>query len=318
MKRIVWIILSSIIVTIVFVGLKYLTFDSVMPNANYGMRAICKAKDIKDLYLGSSMFRQGIDAKEMGDSTYLLAYNSNRPFLEALQLKRLLDNGAKFDRLIVDMYPYSITRDVGISDVRMIMDGDIKFTCDVYRAMQKCGSPISTLYDLLFQQNNEIFLTLPVSYKLMNSRYHRGSNTSFRHGLSTEELAKLEPKEVDSRQMNEFQIKGLEQIISMCRDNAIELVFIETPKYQIINEDELYSKLMTDFAVFLSARDVEMILYDKTYDKVVDLINPVYVKKYSFDDSNPQYYLDLYHISYEGRQELSKKVLNLLNSQSNS
>lgn len=313
MKRILSIIFSSIAVAASFVCFKYVTFGKVMPNANFGMRAICKHADINDLYLGSSMFRQGIDSRELGDSTYLLSYNSNRPFLEAMQLDHMINNGAKFKRLIMDMYPYSIARQVGLSDVKMIMDGDVKFTIDVYAAMRKSGSPISTLYDMLVLQNNETFLTLPLSFQIMNERYDRGSNATKLHGRTTEFLAGLEPHSVERETMTEVQADGLERIILMCRENNIELVFLETPKYKVVNDDSVYVKLMREFALFLSERNVRMIVFKKTGEKLSDIVNMSLVNIYDFDDENALFYRDLYHISFEGRQELSKRIKEILN-----
>jgi len=312
MKRIIYILLTSIIFVAAFVCLKYITFGLVMPKANYGMRAICSAREVTDLYLGSSMFRQGIDACELGDQTYLLAYSSNRPFHEAMQLKNLIDNGAKIKRVIVDMYPYSIVRDVGISDIRMIQDGDMKYTFNIYSAMHKIGYPITTLYDMLILQNNELFLTMPITYWPMNSRYVRGSNPTVRHGKSADDLATLEPKTVESLVMNKSQIDGLNQIIQLCQKYNMDLVFLETPKYIKINEDDVYNKLMREFVEFLAERNMTIILFTKTLNKVADVINESKVYSYEFDDSNPLYYIDLYHISYEGRKELTKKLKKIL------
>lgn len=284
-----------------------------MPKANYGMRAICNAGALSDLYIGSSMFRQGIDTKGLGEHTYLLAYNSNRPFHEAMQLKNLLDNGAKFDRLIVDMYPYSMTRDAGISDVKMIMDGDMAYTFKVYAAMKKEGYPLSSLYDMLILQNNELFITLPISFKLMNSRYERGSNTTTRHGREASELEQLKPKEVSTIDFNRIQVNGINDIIDICRNKNKELVFLETPKYYIINNDSVYIQIMKEYAQLLSDRGVKMILYEKTFNKIADVVDREIIETYDFDDENPLYYLDLYHISYEGRQVLTKTLVNQLN-----
>lgn len=312
MKRILLVISTSIVVAITFVSLKYATFGFLMPKANFGMRAICKQNDIKDLYLGSSMFRQGIDSREMGDSTYLLSYSSNRPYLEAMQLKYLLEHGAKFKRLIVDMYPYSISRKVNLADVKMLMDGDLKFTIDLFTAMYKNGSSVSRLFEMLFLENNELFLTLPVSYKYMNDRYDRGSNTSKRHGVTKEELANKQPHEVENEELNPYQAEGLEDIIRICKEHSIDLVFLETPKYKTINEDRVYEKLMKQFSAFLSERKVKMILYKKTGDKIKGIVDDSLISTYDFDDGEALFYTDLYHISYEGRQDLSKRVINLL------
>lgn len=311
MKRILTIVASSILVAVAFVGLKYCTFSCILPKATFGMKAICNSNKISDLYIGSSMFRQGIDTKELGENTYLLAYNSNKPFHEAMQLRYLLENGAKFDRLIVDMYPYSTARDVGIEDVKMIMDGGIAFTFELYTAMQKEGYSFATLYDLLFLQNNEVFITWPISIYLMNSRSERGANITIRHGKETD-LINKKPNEIEFHHMNPIQIKGLNDIIYLCKQHGVELLFLETPKYYILNEDPVYNKMMSEYSSFLNEKKVKMILFEETKKSIGDVIDKDLVLSYPFDNTNAMNFTDIYHISYEGRQELTKVLVDLL------
>lgn len=312
MKRIVSITIAAIVVSCAFVGLKYLAFDCVLPKANYGMRAICKTNGISDLYIGSSMFRQGIDSRGLDDNAFLLAYNSNKPCHEAMQLRYLLKKGASFKRLIVDMYPFSMVRGTDLSDVRMIMDGDIGFTLELYSSMEKPRS-LATLYDMVFLQNNEFFATLPVSYHLLNARNDRGSNTSIIHGKTESELnTRSESEDNTDIQMRTVQLAGIDDIISICDINNIELLFLETPKYKSINSNKGYQQLMRSYAKYLSDRNIPMILYDKTMEIMTGIVNKSLVKTYSFDDGNALYYTDAYHISYEGRQEFTSVLKSVL------
>jgi hypothetical protein len=41
-------------------------------------------------------------------------------------------------------------------------------------------------------------------------------------------------KEERDLEMKEIQIAGLDEIISLCRNNDIDIVFLETPKYNIL------------------------------------------------------------------------------------
>lgn len=312
MKRILSIIVTSIIVVVLFVGLKYFTFNQVLPKANYGMRAICETSGISDLYIGSSMFRQGIYARDLDANAYLLAYNSNKPCHEAMQVKHLLDNGASFNRLIVDMYPYSMVRDAELSDARMIMDGDLRFTLELFSFLPKPRS-LTTLYDMIVLQNNEFFLTLPVSFKLLNARNNRGSNTSIVHGKTDRELNTLTTRSDEvTIEMNETQIAGLNEIISICEEQHIEVVFLETPKYKSVNEDPVYRELMTTYAKFLSEKQIPMVLYEKTSAVVSDKIDESLVRSYRFDDGQALYYTDPFHISYEGRQQFTDALKGVL------
>ena len=87
MKRIMYIIAVSMLVVAGFTCLKFYTYGRLLPHANFGMRAICQLDDISDVYIGSSMFRQGIDARSISNNAFLLAYNGNKPSHEALQVK---------------------------------------------------------------------------------------------------------------------------------------------------------------------------------------------------------------------------------------
>lgn len=313
MKRILYITITSIIVVLIFTVLKYYTFGRVLPNANYGMRAICKLNDVSDVYIGSSMFRQGINARGISDKSFLLAYNSNKPCHEAMQLENLIENGAKFKRLIVDMYPYSMIRDAEISDVRMLMDGDIGFTWKIYSAMPKESKSLGVLYNMLVLQNNELFVTMPISYKLINSRSDRGSNTSISHGSTAEELmAKMKRMKEKDLEMKEIQIAGLDEMISLCRNNDIDIVFLETPKYNILYEKDEYSELMEDYVKLLMDRDIPMIISNKTREVVGVEQNNQLVQSYEFDHSNPLYFTDGYHISWEGRKEFTNTLREVL------
>lgn len=311
MKRILCIILISLCFVIAFVLMKYALFERALQHSNRGMRSISKAEEVSDLFIGSSMFRQGIDASALDDGAYLLAYNGNQPFYEAMEARRMLDEGAKIRRIIVDMYPYSVTNKLGVSDVRLVMDGDIPFTFSVFSALHDQGLSVSLLFEMLFQNNNEIFLTFPISYPLIDRRYLRGSATSMIHGKSSEELDKLKVQPFSKLAFDPVQEEGLAQLISLCHDNDIDIVFLETPKYCKVNDDKNYRLMIRKYAEFLSEKGVEMILFQKSFDTLTVEMDRSKIISYGFDDTDPIYYTDLYHMSYEGRRKLTE-VLSMI------
>lgn len=308
MKRILFILLTSLVIVIGFVCFKYYVFSCYLTEATYGMRAICNEEGIKDFFIGSSVFKQGISANELGEHSYLLAYNSNSPYHEAMQVNYLLDNGAEFERLIVDMYPYCMSRDTKISDVRMLMDGDIAFTLGIYSALGKNDKSLSMLYDMIVLENNEFFITFPISFRLLNSRSVKGSTLSVRHG-NNKTLKGNVPEE---GRINEQQFNGVERLISICREKNIEIVFLETPKYYKIMDDACYAKIMEKYSRLLAERHIPMVLCEKTKSRLTRVIDNSLLTSYEYNDSCMLYFTDYIHLSYEGRKEFTRKLLKVL------
>ena len=120
-------------------------------------------------------------------------------------------------------------------------------------------------------------------------------------------------KEEKDLEMKEIQIAGLDEIISLCRNNDIDIVFLETPKYNILYEKDEYSKLMDNYIKLLMDWDVPMIISNKTREVVGIEQNNQLVQSYEFDHDNPLYFTDIYHISWEGRQDFTKVLKGLIN-----
>lgn len=311
MRRIVYILLTSVLLTSAFVCLKFFSFNHYMKKANFGMRAICNQEDIEDLYIGSSLFRQGIDASRIAPHNYLLSYNGNMPCLEAMQLKHLFDNGAKFKRLFVDMYPYMMTRNINVSDVGLIRDGDMDFTLDLFSIMHSEGEPISTLYDMVVLKNNEFFVTLPLSLYIRNSRSKNGSGLGIRHGNRSSVNHWLDN---DVREMTELQINSVKQIIKLCRQHHVEPIFLETPKYYKVHDDSTYSALLMEYSILLSSEGVKMVMCDYSSNKIINEINGSMIVSYPFDNKEKIFFIDSYHLSFEGREELTKRLQQVNNN----
>ena len=75
-----------LIVIVAIILLKNQYSSLLLQNASYGMPALIKRQNVENLFLGSSMFRQGIDILELNaafpDKNYILAYNGNQPATE--------------------------------------------------------------------------------------------------------------------------------------------------------------------------------------------------------------------------------------------
>ena len=113
MKRYIKWLLSIWVLCFIIILIKNEYSYKLLENANYGMPALIEKGKVKNLYIGSSMFRQGIDImtlEENGEDNYVLAYNGNQPVLEYYQLRNLIENNVQIENLYVDMYLIKISK----------------------------------------------------------------------------------------------------------------------------------------------------------------------------------------------------------------
>jgi len=313
MKKIISITLCSIVVAGLLISAKILCTPILMRNANFGSSYLKNRGQIDTLFIGSSMFRQGVATHLLSseeNNTYLLAYNGNQPFSIYLMIEDLIKENVEIKNLYVDMYAYSLTADVSLSDVRIIQDTSFKFTLSLYKEMQQHGSAgIGELFEMVMKANNEIFFTWPISYPLINSRYVRGANTSVSNGKTAEELRSL-PLTFGNMEANTYQKQSLEKLIALCKNNGINIFFLETPKYSYLYESETYCSIIRDYSTFIDAYDCVQILTHKTAENCGIAESQKHII-YSFDSNNATYFTDLLHLSSDGRACLTEilKVL---------
>lgn len=319
MKRIICVLLASLIIICAFVPLKKLLMTNGMRNAEFGMSRLIADGEIDRLYIGSSIFRQGLDVKSIGEkaggSNYLLAYNGNQPCLEALELKYLIEHGVKIKELYIDMYAYTLVADVTLSDDRLFLDTDFAYMKELYRVLSENGKAgTKELFEMAVTANNEMFMTWPISYPLINSRYKNGSSTAVNEGKTSEVLDSL-PINTENTTLNDVQVEGLYEMIRLCRKNNIDIIFIETPKYLKTTQNQAYQAIMTQYMTLLEAESVCMIVGNRTYTAYLEAgnsENPELIAIYEFDNENAAYFQDLIHLSTAGKEAFSKLMANIL------
>ena len=307
MKKIISVILCSALVTAILVTMKIGLTPILMQDANYGSSNLKKTGAVDTLFVGSSMFRQGIATHHLsnGNDTYLLAFNGNQPFAITLLIQELINDGVQIDNLYVDMYAYSFTPEPKLSDERIVQGESLDFILSVYRQMQQSGTAgIKELYNMVVKLNNEIFFTWPISYPIINSRYAKGASTTTNSGATAESLQKLSLK-FGNEEPNPCQKESLQQLISLCKENSINLVFLETPKYTYLYESDVYCSIMEQYIEFLDMYDCTQILSNKTADECGIEADSAHII-YDFDSDNPAYFTDLLHTSSDGRACLSE------------
>ena len=312
MKRVISILDAAILITCCLTITKRTLTPVLMRNSNFGITPLeLQGTDI--LFIGSSLFRQGLDTGDLnisGKRTYQLSYNGFQPFAEYLTLKRVLEQ-TDIELLVIDMYPKTITEEPGISDTRLFQDQSFTFIYDLFSQMHQYGdADYYDLFEMIVQSNNEIFFTWPLSYPLINKRYCRGSKIGESAGAAPEHLNSMEIDFGDDPEPNSIQTDALDNIIGLCSERDIEVVFLETPKYIKTYDDASYSDMMQSYLDFLKDKEVRVILSDYTASKCPAFSD---VEVYKFASSDAGLFSDLIHISSDGRKVFTQTLLPLLN-----
>lgn len=309
MKRTVINIIIALLIVAVYVMAKPTISKKGMVSANFGIERLVNKGKIKHLFIGSSMFRQGMQVDDVKqDDIYVLAYNGNQPFTIYKILDYLLKKNVEIENLYCDMYVYAMMQEPVLRDERIFLDTDLSFQLDLLDEVRSYGEgELGSYYDGFVTSNNEILATWPIGFKIINSRYDRGASVpSNKKGKASDELL-AEKLELTSMDFNERQVLYISKIINLASKKGINLSFIETPKYKKVTESTTYPILMDKYVRLL--KDQKIIMDDRTYQKISPNED---IKTYNFDDDNAAYFSDILHLSGFGRGVFSKDLHEML------
>ena len=140
MKKIITTVVSVILAVALVIVLKN-QYGSIFAGNTYGMPAAIEKGKIDHLFIGSSMFRQGLDIDALEENldgeVYILSYNGNQPVFMAKELEYLLEQGLEIENLYIDFYAYTLTAVPWISDTKMFLDTDLAFKMDAWKIMSE-------------------------------------------------------------------------------------------------------------------------------------------------------------------------------------
>lgn len=303
MKHMGRILLGVLLAVLLFTGIKN-EYARLLPVSTYGMQAAIKKKAVDHLFIGSSMFRQGLSIdvleEELEGSVYILSYNGNQPAFMAMELEYMLKEGLEIGTLYVDLYPYTAAATPWISDTKILLDTDLKFKMDAWKLMtDNNDTKFLDFYELFVTANNEQLLTYPIHNRLVSAQFRNGGNILTPGGQTKEHLDSLGM--LGGRDgIQEDQIEGYEKILKLAKDYGIKVCFIETPKYERMYKDADY-----------------MELYEACTQKVRELTGEasmILAEELGFDFGDPACFQDLIHLSTEGRTLYTKLLCEKLAS----
>ncbi len=232
MKRVLKTVVVAFAIALALILIKN-EYARCLPASTYGMQAAIRKERVDNLFIGSSMFRQGLDIDvleaELPGSSYILSYNGNQPALMALELQYLLENGLEIQNLYIDLYPYTAAADPWISDTKILLDTDLKFKAKAWRLMRNStGVSFGDFYEFFVTANNEQLLTYPLNNKIVSSQFRDGGSLIQQPGKTREELYALGT--LGSRDgVNRTQAEGYGKIVELAEEYGLNLGFLATP-----------------------------------------------------------------------------------------
>lgn len=286
--------LAGLVLACVFCGVKN-CIAYRFPCKSSGMQAAVSEKTIDHLFIGSSLFRQGIDIKtlegELAGNSFVMSYNGNQPVQMLEELKMLLRNQVDISHVYMDLYVYSSALRPAISDTRLIWDMDMQGKNALFSDMVTYSEAgFQEFFDFYVTSNNEYMIFYPVFQLVMNQEYYKGGNIRDTRGSTKEILDNLSTPG-DREGIHDTQKQALQEIITLCKKEGISLSFVEIPKYDTLEQAEYYVRLK---------EELKECIGDTSYYPAEEL---------EFDNTNPAYYQDLFHLSGEGRRAYTLQLI---------
>ena len=272
-----------------------------LPNEDMGVRSVVARGHIDTLFVGSSAYRKGINmyrvSEELPGESFMLTYNGNQPFNVAIELKEIIGSGADVDLIVADFNPSMVDRGADLSDKRLLWDISMEGKRKLWSELKnREGADLFTWFDYWVSSNMDYMATYPIAKPMISKRYYLGgsADTEESAGKTAEELASLEI--VENPGINDLQRSSIDEIIKLCSENDIKLIFLECPRYVLMADNENYRAKSDELAAYIEEKGIEVL-------RDVNL---------GFDNTNPGYYADLTHMSGEGSKVLTDIIIGKL------
>lgn len=301
MKKILSII-GTVIISVALIVLLKNQYGSIFAGNTYGMPALVKQEAVEHLFIGSSMFRQGLDInvleENLDGSVYILSYNGNQPVFMAKELEYLLEQGVQVENLYIDFYAYTLTAVPWISDTKIFLDTDLQFKVDAWKTMAAHNAvTLNDFYEMFVTANNEQILMFPLNNAIVSSQFRNGGSLMTPAGQTKEHLDTLDLGVRDG--LFESQLSGYKKILELAEEYDINLLFIETPKYEKLlkdNREGCYTDLLNEMREWAEKENAPYLL----------------AESFNFDHADGANFQDLIHLSGEGRKTYCKMLAQYL------
>lgn len=267
MKFLMKVLFAGAAVCVCIASAKFL-FSHKLPNSNRGIYGAREMRNIGSLFVGSSMFRKGINMeiveKFLGENSYVLAYNGNKPSGILVELEALLSGGVKIENLYVDMYVFSLFSSSSFVDSRLLWDLPPRESLKLFNSIiGRRPDKLAFAYSYFVSSNMRYLFTYPISNALITPRYRKGATTS----AST--AAGMDQKEADALDLDYLenapenpdpqQVEAIRDIIRLAADKNINLVFVDTIKYARVYRSRKYADMISKYENLLKSAGADFI-----------------------------------------------------------
>ena len=263
-----------------------------LPIKNRGIAYAVEEGKLGAMFVGSSSFRSNLDIDVLDeiydDGAYILSYGGNQYVACSIQYDELKSRGVKSDLYIFEMDPLMLTEEVDLSDSRVIWDLSWNGKRSLWQEM--CKSPqtdtgFKVWYEYFITSGMDDLVTFPITEPFYSTRYHKGAKTGDVASPGKEYLDNVE-FDVSGKNVVKAQEDSVRDLIAKCRQDGQEFMFIETPHYYRLANDETYLKYKEYFLNLLEEEGVKCITCEDT----------------GFDNTNPDYFEDMGHMTGLGRR----------------
>ncbi|MCR4739427.1 MAG: hypothetical protein K5886_04095 [Lachnospiraceae bacterium] len=297
MKKIIITLSSALLAVMTVVILKNICTPYI-PIHNRGIGAAVREGDLDILFLGSSTFRCNIDMEAMDEAydgrVFDISYGGNQCVANSIQYDEIKKRGKGNCKLMVfELGPLMITEDVMLTDSRVIWDLTFEGKKALWEKMKNSGNTdLPMMYEYFVTSGLDDLFTYPLTEPVYATRYYKGVKTEKTVSPGREYLDN-ESFDISSAQIVEAQTEAVKELMEKCDRDGQDYIFIETPPYKRLYEDPVYQKYRTEFIKILDEHGADHIL-------AADV---------DYDNSDPDNYEDMNHMSHKGRQEYTKELI---------
>ena len=300
MKKIIITLAAALLVITAAVGFKNI-YSCEMPIKNRGIRDALNSGDLEVLFIGSSTFRSNVDMSLMDEAydgkAYDISYGGNQLTATAIQydeIKRRSDNS--YGLMVFELGPMMITEEVALSDSRVIWDLSWEGKRALWKSMYEAGGTTpSMFYEYFVTSGMDDLLTFPVTEPFYATRYYKGAKTG-ETASGGREFLENEEFDISDKELVPAQINAICDIINKCERDKQAYVFLESPCYYRLEEDVKFRECRKEFI------------------KLLDSLNAPYIlsSDVDFDNTDPENYEDMNHMSFKGRRAYTKELIKVL------
>lgn len=300
MKKVIITLAVAFIIIAAAVAFKNV-YSCEMPIRNRGIHDAIKTGDLDILFIGSSTFRANIDMPSMDEAyngrVYDISYGGNQLVATAIQYDEIKRrSGNDYGLMVFELGPMMLTQEVALSDTRVIWDLTWEGKKALWDSMYAAGNTdFPMMYEYFVTSGMDDLITFPVTEPFYGTRYYKGAKTD---ETTSPGKVVLEGEEFDisGKTLIQAQADAVADIISECRRDGQEFIFLESPCYYRLQKDPTFMK------------------YREEYIRILDENNAPYIlaTDVDFDSSDPELFEDMNHMSAKGRREYTAVLIPVL------